>query len=749
MPVDSCSFFDFMYFNWMTKIMWNSFMRGITKKDVYSCSIADSADINGDRVWLKFVAKRILISSIFYLLCLIFGYLSGIYFMRQLLKFIDGPENSLKRGTFWVLSLTLFEFSRLTCFSLMYAVSTRTTSRSLSALNACLYQKLFSSGEIANKRIGEISNLFSSDCVKITQLIHTIPLLVGSPLIILVTIIYTWYLFGIYTVFSISMLILSLILQVAIGKKTRQVNKMSVKATDDRAFTLIMVNNIAAHGIRQFPTFTRELIQANVSIKRVENFLLHSDINSYLINDKKSNNLIELNDATLCWSPNGSIVVDKMSFTVNSQTLVGIVGSVGSGKTALLNTLAGELIEKPIKASVSLNTYIAYCRAMGGYVILVFIMIIFILLAVSSNFNNWWLSYWLSKGNGTSNESKSKQENIIENPNLHFYQTMYAISALLMLLLSLLSGFLLISFTSRASDRLHNDLFLEIFHSRMSYFERTSIGHIWNNLVKDMSEVDNHIPRTLESFLNRLLFVLANTVLVVSIYPWFVFPAVILTLIFVMIHEIFSNSMRDLKRIVAASRSPIFTHINSTLQSLTDIKIFRKQLRFTKKFHRLLNTYIAAHYMHQCSMRWMFIRLDILCISITFFVCIFAVLYKSVVGVPFAALAITLSLQLSNSMQTLIRMACDFETRFIAIERIIKCIEDVRPEKEIMDFGMEPPPQWPTEGNIKFLDVTMKYGEDFALALDHVNFQVNAKEKVGIIGKTAAGKSSIAATIQT
>ncbi|CAG2183175.1 unnamed protein product, partial [Oppiella nova] len=140
--------------------------------------------------------------------------------------------------------------------------------------------------------------------------------------------------------------------------------------------------------------------------------------------------------------------------------------------------------------------------------------------------------------------------------------------------------------------------------------------------------------------------------------------------------------------------------------------------------------------------------MDILCVFVSLFAALFAISSKESVGAAFAGLALVLSMQLSGLLQFVIRLGVDAETRFTSVERIHMNIQTLRPEKDVItQINTSLVDNWPTRGRISFRDVTMRYRPGLKLALKDITFDISPQEKIGIVGRTGAGKSSIASVL--
>lgn len=199
--------------------------------------------------------------------------------------------------------------------------------------------------------------------------------------------------------------------------------------------------------------------------------------------------------------------------------------------------------------------------------------------------------------------------------------------------------------TLQACSRLHNQIFRGIIASSMHFFETIPIGRIQNLFSRDIDEVDNNLPLSLDGFLQRFMLILCILFTVALIFPWFLLALLVFAIFFTLIYQMFRGAMRDLKRFENTSRSPKFSHVSASAHGILTIRAFMKQSEFIKKFTDLVDSHSAANFLYFCAMRWLSTRMDILCIFLTTLVAVFALIFKRDVGAAFSALAVSLSLQ--------------------------------------------------------------------------------------------------------
>ncbi|KAJ3634109.1 hypothetical protein MTP99_011017 [Tenebrio molitor] len=413
-----------------------------------------------------------------------------------------------------------------------------------------------------------------------------------------------------------------------------------------------------------------------------------------------------------------------------------------------------EVKEHRSTGTLSKRIYLRYLKAGGHYFISCFVLLLFILAQGAASGTDLFVTFWVNLEQAkvereTStvelNETRSNEENyesLFFTANNCIYIHTSIIIFLIVITITRSLSFFKVCMT--ASKNLHNNMFSNIVYTSMRFFNTNPSGRILNRFSKDMGSIDETLPQSITDTLQVGLNVFAITMVLSSINPWIIIPTIIIFVIFYFYKMIFLATSRNLKRMEGTTRSPVFSHLSASLQGLPTIRAFDAEETLRKEFDHHQDLHSSAYYMFVACSRTFAFWLDMNCIVyIGFVVLSFLFLGTETYGGN-VGLAITQSITLTGMLQWGMRQWSELENQMTSVERVVEYTEL---ENERDDGTQLVPKSWPTEGKIEFQSVFMQYSPEEPFVLRNLSFVVNASEKIGIVGRTGAGKSSLITAI--
>ncbi|KAI5710680.1 hypothetical protein M8J75_010653 [Diaphorina citri] len=389
--------------------------------------------------------------------------------------------------------------------------------------------------------------------------------------------------------------------------------------------------------------------------------------------------------------------------------------------------------EKAETGSVKWQVYLHYLKSIGLPLSMAAILlnIAFQGFAIGSNI---WLSVW--------SEDKSTIVNGTQDVGKRdLYLGVYGALGLGQVLSVLTSSICVAEGSLLASSVLHEFLLTRVFSAVIQFFDTTPQGRIISRFSKDVDILDNAIPFCIKSWLLCLFGVLATIFVICYSTPVFIFVIVPVSVLYFFIQRFYVATSRQLKRLESVSRSPIYSHFGETVTGAQTIRAYGVEERFIKESEIRVDFNQVSYFPSVISNRWLAVRLETVGNLITFSAALLAVLSKETLNAGLVGLSVSYAMQITQTLNWLVRMTSDVETNIVAVERIKEYGETPQEAEWVND--KKPKDEWPEKGEVEFKDYKVRYREGLELVLRGLNFKVNGGEKVGIVGRTGAGKSSL------
>ncbi|KAG7261091.1 hypothetical protein CRUP_024784, partial [Coryphaenoides rupestris] len=404
--------------------------------------------------------------------------------------------------------------------------------------------------------------------------------------------------------------------------------------------------------------------------------------------------------------------------------------------------------ESRLEGTIGMGLYFKYLRAGANVLIVLLLIVLFISAQLAYVLTDWWLSYWSEQQEALTDNATSFQNhssNATQQLDLTFYLGVYGGLTATTLFLGFARALLFFNILVKSSEVLHSRMFHAILRTPVLFFDVNPIGRVLNRFTKDIGQLDTVMPWTFFDAIQAFLHMVGVIAVAASVIPWILLLVFPLLLVFIFLRRYFLQTSRDIKRLEATTRSPVFSHLSSSLQGLWTIRAFKAQERFQNLFDAHQDLHSESWFLFLTTSRWFAMRLDIMCgvfVTITTFSC---VLLRDELGAGDVGLALTYAITLMGMFQWGVRQSAEVEMLMTSVERVAEYTE--LESEAPWETQKRPPPDWPSQGMVTFDGVNFSYSADGPLVLRNMNATFLPREKVGVVGRTGAGKSSLVSAL--
>ncbi|KUI53472.1 Multidrug resistance-associated protein 1 [Cytospora mali] len=358
-------------------------------------------------------------------------------------------------------------------------------------------------------------------------------------------------------------------------------------------------------------------------------------------------------------------------------------------------------------------TYRYYARALGPWGMLMFVGLVTgnkIFEAMSNVWLNWWaennenggqsnLGYWLGMFGF-----------------LNFMEGFFMVGA---------SAFLWIVMIPRSGKNLHQSILDAAMRAPLSFFAETETGVLVNRFSQDLRHADMTLPASIINCAFRY-FAAVLPVVMAALY---------------LIQNFYLRTSRQLRLLELEATAPLYTHFIESLAGLITIRSFGWVGAYEAMNRRLLDQSQKPYYLLLCIQRWLVLVLDLVVAGLALVLVGMAVALRSHMNPGFLGLALVNMMNLSHSLTNLVQYWTNLETTLGAIARIKDFAENTPVEGSPGEDAV-PDADWPSQGALRFENVSASYGEAMSPVLKDISFSVEGGKKIGIVGRTGSGKSS-------
>ncbi|KAL7750940.1 hypothetical protein RI367_003520 [Sorochytrium milnesiophthora] len=392
-----------------------------------------------------------------------------------------------------------------------------------------------------------------------------------------------------------------------------------------------------------------------------------------------------------------------------------------------------EQSDENVTGKVGLDVYKNYLLAMGTSNLVVFVLLV-IGIVGSQVASQLWLQQM-------ANQIDQKQS----KPLIYYLGIYCGLSLAVVIFNSLGNFWVLVRMCITACKVLHTRLLQRVFRAQPSWLDKIPAGRIINRFSSDTDALDGTVPFNFINFVYLLCAVIVSVIVIVVPMPWMAVPLVVSFVALMYVQRYFLATSREIKRLDSGSKTPIYQLFGESITGIVSVRAYNYQTQIVKQLEERVDNYIRAVYANYGANRWLAISVNAIGSFVIFGVAILAVLLRSSTAGAQVGMGFVGSQSLVVCMIYLIRSLCDLEANITSVERIHSyCSLPVEAAEH--DAAVEA--AWPSAGTITFTNYTTAYQAESDDAptkpvLRDLNLTIRGGEKIGICGRTGAGKSTI------
>ncbi|KAG0211857.1 hypothetical protein BGX28_007312 [Mortierella sp. GBA30] len=373
------------------------------------------------------------------------------------------------------------------------------------------------------------------------------------------------------------------------------------------------------------------------------------------------------------------------------------------------------------------NVYGGYIRASGTF-LWVSVFGFFALQQFANVMSNQWITWW------SADELKLDQ---------NAYIGIYVGWALAQLVLVFIAAILLSYAVVKTANNMHDAAFKRVLYSPLAFFDTTPMGRILNRFSRDVDILDNVLWNTLYEFTITAVTLMGTIVLVIFVFPWLMLAVVPLMGLYYALSVYYRSTSREIKRLDSNMRSHLYAYFAECLTGLGTMKAFNVVHKAILKNERRIDLNNRSYYLFQLGTRWLSIRVNVLGVALTFSTVILIVATRNTINPASAGLVLTYLARISGDLNWGVHRFTTLENDMNSAERLVHYVQNLVQERPAEKPQTKPDPTWPAHGQISFQNVSMRYRQESPRVLMDISFDIQAGHKVGVVGRTGAGKSSL------
>ncbi|OJI99661.1 hypothetical protein ASPVEDRAFT_163771 [Aspergillus versicolor CBS 583.65] len=357
----------------------------------------------------------------------------------------------------------------------------------------------------------------------------------------------------------------------------------------------------------------------------------------------------------------------------------------------------------------------------------------------------WWLNVWTSSQDAGAAISQNEQVTGKDEPStgsvdrsLLFYLAFYLALSAVACTVGMARCYFTFRVAFQASRNLFHRMLRSILRAPLQWHDDVPFGQVLNRFSSDLNVVDSRMGEDLRSTFEFTTEVAMGMFAGILVNPVLLVVAVFLTAVYLHYSRTYLTASRQIKRLESEAKSPIFDHFDTCLSGLPVIKAFGKVDEYRRQFRQKVDSHARAFWHLWLLNRWLGFRINMIGAAFSALSAALVVSLKSI-DASAAGFAISFTMEISLSMALAIRYYANVEQDMNSVERVLEYCDLNAENYE----GLDAPADWPTSGRLEVRNLAVRYAPHLPPALDRVGFKIEGNERVGVVGRTGSGKSSL------
>ncbi|ODO00841.1 ATP-binding cassette transporter [Cryptococcus wingfieldii CBS 7118] len=407
---------------------------------------------------------------------------------------------------------------------------------------------------------------------------------------------------------------------------------------------------------------------------------------------------------------------------------VTLVGSAQETKSKPPRKLIED--EKRARGRIAADVWKTYFKALGGPWWWAFFLLSLAMAMVVPVCEKGWLEYWT--GSDPSNGGHTSR----------YYVMGYSIITIVGVFAANIQYAIIYYGSLQASRKLHNSMLESVLFSTLRFHDTTSRGRLLNRFGKDIEGLDSS---TADNFVRSVAYGLNVVITFISI-TWvggmpFVLAGCVVLIVYYQAGSIYGQTSRDMRRLDSVTRSPLYSLFGETVSGVAVLRAFGGSTLALHNMMKLADTNLLAFAWSWTVNRWLSARFNLLSAVMVGLTAV-AILIAPSVNAAMAGFALSFAGTICHDLLFVVRRFVQLEQSMVAIERLKEFTELKREAAEYVE--PRPAASWPENGAIQVEDLVIRYAPDLPSVLHRISFEIAPREKVGIVGPTGCGKSTLA-----